>query len=278
MILRSHLTLAVCPVKNLLVAETCECVRFAIRLFTDQGKIVVELQRKCGCSYQFREAARCILRSAKGDTAKPPKRSFNIPSVVPRDTEEQHQQRAEEGLEIAVMQLCADHLDSQLIGMGSLEQITRCERPGTISRKVLEGSCLEKVLFAAQDDVTNARSDMEERHIRVMKRRALTVLANAFSALASCGELDSVLGCTPELTSDGFASGLVDDLRDCSNAPHEGAQAARCIQYLINSKEVQKLLSEMSAISVVVDACTCGAIRSSLLEEESKKLMQLVRT
>lgn len=241
-------------------------------MFADQGKVVVEVQRKCGCSYQFREAARAVLRSAKGVTAELPKRTFTIPSCIPRENPEEQLQRAEEGLEVAMKQLGASQMDSQLIGMESLEQITRCECRALISRKVLEGSCLEKVLAAAQDDSANARSDMEEQHINVMKRRALAVLANALSALSAEGKLADVLRSTPELKSDTLVSFLVDEVRECVSAPHEATQAARCLQYLMSEKEVEDILVEMSAVSVVSAACTSGARRSSLLEQECRKL------
>lgn len=263
--------------KNLLVAETCDCVKFAVRLFADQGKIVVEVQRKCGCSFQFRETARAVLRSAaKGDTTEAPKRKFTMPSCIPRDTLEQQQQRAESGLEVALQQLCSDRLDSQLIGMESLEQVTRCESRGHVSKKVLEGSCLEKVLSAAQADATDARCDIEEQHISVMKRRAITVLANALCAISKLNELEVFLEGCAQLKSESFICNLVETLREASTQPHEATQAARCMQHLMASKDVQSVLIEMSAISVVSDACTTGASRSTLLEQESKKLkMQL---
>lgn len=231
--------------------------------------MVVEVQRQCGCSYQFREAARAVLRSAKGVTAVPPKRSFPLPASIPRETPEQQQERAESGVQIALEQLCSKKLDSQLIGMESLEHIARS---GSVSKKVLEGSCLEKVLAAAQEDSANARSDMEEQHMAVMKRRAMTVLANALCSLAQAGELDNFLQCCSELKSESFVCCLVDTLRDASKVPHEAAQAARCMQHLMAAKEVETILVEMSAIAVVSDACHSGACHSALLEQESKKL------
>jgi hypothetical protein len=242
-------------------------------LFADQGKIIVEIQRKCGCSFQFREAARAVLRSAKGVTTQAPKRKLSIPSCIPRDTMEQEQQRAESCLEVALQQLCSMRLDSQLIGMESLEQITRCESAGHISRKILEGSCLGKVLSAAQDDVTNARAgEIEGQHVSVMKRWATTVLANALCALSQSGQLEVVLRDCAELKTEHFICNLVETLGDASSLPHEATQAARCIQHLLTSKDVLTFLDEMSAISVVSDACSTGAQRNSHLEQESKKL------
>jgi hypothetical protein len=262
--------------QNLLLAETCDCVKFAVRLFADQGKIVVEIQRKCGCSFQFREAARAVLRSAKGSTTQAPKRKLAIPSCIPRQTMEQQQERAESCLEVALQQLCSERLDSQLIGMESMEQMTRCASAGHISRKILQGSCLEKVLSAAQDDVTNACAEMEEQHMSMMKRRATTVLANALCALSQSGHLEVVLKDCSELRSETFICNLVETLGDASTLPHEATQAARCIQHLMTSKDVLTVLVEMSAISIVSEACATGACQSSSLEQESKKLkMQL---
>lgn len=246
-------------------------------MFTDQGKIVVEVQRKCGCSYQFREVARTVLRSAKGEMSPLPKRVFAIPSSIPQETPAQQQQRAETGVEVALQQLSSERLDSQLIGMESLEQITRSCSRCCVSKKVLDGECLAKVLSVAQDDAGNARTEMEEQHVSVMKRRAITVVANALSALAESGELHNVLADCSALKSESFICCLVDTLREASTSPHDATQAARCIQHLLTAKDVESFLIEMSVISIVSEACTLGACQSSLLEQESKKLKVLLR-
>jgi len=264
--------------KNLLIAETCDCVKLAVRMFMDNGKIVVEVQRKCGCSYRFRETARTVLRSAKGVTAERVRPVMAIPSSIPLDTPVQQQQRAESAVQVAMQQLCSDRLDSQLIGMESLEQITQSASRFCVSNMVLEGECLAKVLAAAQDDIVNATSEFEEQHITVMKRRAMTVVANALSALAESGRLDSLLSGCGELKSESFICSLVETLREASTSPHDATQAARCIRHLLTSKEVEAVLIEMSAISVVSDACTSGACRSALLEQESKKLKLLLNS
>ena len=245
-------------------------------MFLDSGKIVVEVQRKCGCSYRFRETARTVLRSAKGVTSERARPVMAIPSSIPLESPIQQQQRAESALEVAMQQLCSDRLDSQLIGMETLEQITQSASRFCVSNKVLEGECLAKVLAAAQDDAGNAGSEFEEQHISIMKRRAMTVVANALSALAESGRLDSLLSECRELKSESFICSLVDTLREASTLPHDATQAARCIRHLLTSKEVEAVLIEMSVDSVVSDACRSGACRSALLEQESKKLKLLL--
>ena len=242
----------------------------------DSGKIVVEVQRKCGCSYRFRETARTVLRSAKGVAPERARPALAIPSSILLDTPKQQQHRAESALEVAMQQLSSDRLDTQLIGMESLEQITQSASRFCVSNMVLEGECLAKVLAAAQDHAGNARSEFEEQHISIMKRRAMTVVANALSCLAESGRLDSLLSQCGEIKSESFICSLVDTLREASTSPHDATQAARCIQHLLTSKEVEAVLIEMSAISVVSDACTSGACRSALLEQESKKLKLLL--
>lgn len=257
--------------QNLLLAETNDCLKFAVRLFADQGQIVVELQRKCGCSYQFRETARGLLRAAKG-LASAPKRKFDLPSSVPQDTNEQQEQRAQTGLDLALEQLSSERLDSQLIGMETLEQITRCESRAIVSKKILSGSCLQKVMAAAQEDLMNATCDMEEEHMNLMKRRAMTVVANALCALGESGDLNDVLRHSADLQSETFICCLVDTLRDAAASPHEATQAARCMQHLMTVKQVETILMEMSVTAIVSDACTHGACCSALLEQESKRL------
>lgn len=259
------------------MAETSDCVKLAVRLFADNGKVIVEVQRKCGCSYQFRETARTVLRAAKG-VASPPKRNAlplpPLPFATSGESNSEREQRAEAGLEVAMQQLCSERLDSQLIGMESLEQITRSGSLTCVSRKVLSGPCLEKVLIAAKEDSSNDDlSDIEEEHMCVMKRRAMAVVANALISLTESGDLiTDILSSNSELKSESFITSLVDTLREFREAPHEATQAARCMTQLITDKQVGSILQDMRVASVASDACAFGAISSALLEQESKKL------
>jgi hypothetical protein len=260
-------------IQNLLKAETSECVKFAVRLFVDNGMVVVEVQRNCGCSFEFHETANAVLKCAKGVQSMAPKRKFTIPSCIPRDTMEQKQKRMEDGLQASFSMLDSDRSDSQLLGMESLEQITRsCECRSSAAKTVLAGECLRKLLSAAQADGSEGFTDMEERHSTIMKRRALTVLANALCALSESNDLKIVLGCTRELKSESLLASLVSTLRESSSCPHEASQAARCMQYLLSAREVEALLVEMSAIGAVSSACTVGVCRCATLERETKKL------
>lgn len=262
-------------IQNLLVAETHDCVKFAVRLFSDQGKVVVEVQRKCGCSYQFREAARSVLRSAKGMTATPaPKRSFPFPPSIPKATPEEMEKQVEEGLDLALKQLNSPMADSQIIGMETLEQLTTCECRRSAAKAVLEEPCKQKVLSAAQCLPSENPEVLYGRHAGVMKRRALAVLANALCALSDAKELEVVLGGNPELKSETLVSALLSALRESTTQPHEATQAARCIKHLMIAREVESHLVELSAIEVIHTACRDGACRFSSLERECQELQQ----
>jgi hypothetical protein len=260
-------------IQNLLVAETKDCLKFAVRLFADKGMVVVEVQRQSGCSFQFREASRTVLKSAKGMRSMAPKRKFTIPSCIPKESIEQKQKRTEDGLQIAFNMLRTDRADSQMLAMESLEQLTRSsESRGIAAKAVLGGETLRKLVSLAEAGDSDLLSDMEERRVSIMKRRALAVLANALCALSESGELSSFLCSTAQLKSRSLVCALVSDLRDSSASPHAATEAARCMQYLMNAKEVEGLLVEMSAMSAVTAACTVGACRNVTLERESKKL------
>ena len=214
-----------------------------------------------------------VLRSAQGLKASPTKK-FSIPSCIPRQSHEKQQQCAEDGFEVALSQLSSNMRDSQLIGMESLEQLTRSECRRTISLKVLGEKCIDKILIATRLDTNDVSTDIEERHFTMMKRRSLTVLANALSALSQAGQLGGALNDCSQLKCIAFISSLVDTLADSANCPHEATQAARCMQELMIDSEVKKDLVEMSASSIVASACSSGACRSVFLEEEAKKLQE----
>ena len=256
-------------------------MKFAVRLFADNSKVIVEVQRKCGCSFQFREIARTLLRAAKGCATAPRRKVLPLPCSIPCESLHEREQRAEAGLQVAMEHLCSERLDSQLLGMQSLEQITRSESRACASKKVLSGPCLKKVLFAAQEDASSSvvSSDFEEEHMHVMKRSAMTVVANALNSLTESGDLNTeILRSCTDLKSEAFICCLVDTLREFRGAPHEATQAARCMQHLMTDKQVESLFHDMSVMSVISDACDYGATHSALLEHESMKLKAQMRS
>jgi hypothetical protein len=197
--------------KNRLVAESKNCVKFSVLLFADQGKIVVEVQRQTGCSFLFHQAAKAILRSAKGIRTPPAqKRSFSIPGCVPKESPEQQQRCTEEGLEIAFSLLKKDRFDAHLLAMESLEQLTRASVCRAFAaHKVLCGqfsSTLVSLIESRESKQAEAVSEMEEKHFAIMHRHALTILANSLAAVQDSGELLGLLSQSNGLCSHSLLS------------------------------------------------------------------------
>ena len=250
-------------------------MRFAIRLFADQGKVVVEVQRLSGCSYLFHQAAKSVLRSAKGLPAHSPRHTFSIPSSIPRESADDTRKCTEEGLSIAFAQLQQDRRDAHLLAMESLEQLTRAtESCSFASKKILSGEHLGSILClieSKQKGENESLSSMEKRHIASMRRCALTIVANALS-LVDPEELQYVLSNRVELSSAPLLSALVTDLLESSECPHEAYQAARCIQALQTSRKIKSQLVGLEANTAISMACVEGAAGHVLLEHESTKL------
>ncbi|KAI2495131.1 hypothetical protein MHU86_19405 [Fragilaria crotonensis] len=51
---------------NKAVAETACHTQFYIKLFEDDHQLIVEVQRRTGCSYTFHQCSKAVLRAAKG--------------------------------------------------------------------------------------------------------------------------------------------------------------------------------------------------------------------
>jgi hypothetical protein len=263
--------------QNRLVAESNDCVKFAVLLFADQGMIVIEVQRQTGCSFLFHQAAKAILRSAKGiRTPSALKRRFTIPSCVPRESPEQQQRCIEEGLEIAFNLLKKDRLDAHLLAMESLEQLTRgSECRSFAASKVLCGqllSTLVSLIESRESNQAEAVSEMEKKHFAVMHRHALTILANSLAAVQESGELLGLLSKSNELCSQSLFTVLVSDLNASSQRPYDACQSARCIQSFVSCEEVKDQLMDLGAADAVSTACVEGGCRNAMLENESKKL------
>lgn len=231
--------------KNLLTAETNCCLRFAVRLFADSNMVVVEVQRKSGCSFTFRKVSRAVLSAAKGIKNMAPKRRFTLPGCIQRDTREQQRKRTESGLKIAVNLLQDDREDSQMLGLESLEQLTRSpDCRVDVAKVVLSGECLCKLISLIKANRLEISSDMQERRSLLLQRRALEVLANAMGTLSETGEIGSFLDSASSLKSRCFLDALVSILKDSPSKPFVADHAARCTQYLSICEEVGEFLRE----------------------------------
>ena len=229
--------------------------------------VVVEVQRRAGCSFRFRELSRSVLKSSKGISTTAPKRKFTIPSCVPKMSMEQREKRMEDGLNIARNMLSSNRVDSHMLAMESLMQMTKGS--SFTAKQVLKGEFFGKLFaFAKCEEILE--SDMERERAAVMKRRALAILANALESL-SADELLAVVE-SSELCSRSFVAALTSTLNDAANQGHEAAQAARCIKQCLSSKVVVDLVTELSAMGAADVANSVGACHCITLERESKKL------
>ncbi|KAG7355796.1 hypothetical protein IV203_000482 [Nitzschia inconspicua] len=250
---------------SVLLAETHDFVKFSVRLFSDEGKIVVEVQRLGGCSFGFREASRAILRSTRGDSFQDtaPTRKLSIPPALPVRSLEVLESCTRDDFEIAMNMLQSECVDSQYLALDSLEQMTQSSELIQMAAKlVLESRCVERLVALLEDDA--------------MVRKVLAVLANACTALESA-DLAEMLLSIEQLKAASFLSYLLSSLGEASDRPLEAYQAARCLTALLISKEVESTIVQMSCMDVVESAHSAGSNRHHALEQESLKLMTHLR-
>ena len=260
--------------RNVLRCETEDCIKFAVRLFSDKDMLVVEVQRMCGCSYAFREVCRSILRAAKNEsaaTAPPPKkRTFKNPSTLPQRSVEDRQACVQSEFEHSLAMIQSERLDSQALGLESLESMTRtCGATDFLAKSVLKHDCLERLFFLLE---TAAKEDDSQT-----SRKVMAVLANTLNA-SGPAYLAEVLLSTSHLKAESFLAILLASLRDAAEKPHDACQAARCLQALLISSEVKEAILEMRLMEVLESACSTGCNIHMALEQESQKLMAQLRS
>jgi len=209
--------------ENILLAETQYGVKFAIRLFesseknpnnNDQKMIVVEIKRTFGCSLEFRDAAKSILRAIKTDDnrnnnndqkkKKGPPSSFAIPSFLPKRSQEDRTKSIEEDVKIACRMISSNKTDAQILGLESMERLTTIAKKNknindddiiAAARSVLgHCDCLCRLLLDDDDTTTSKKNDsngIEESNpsssssLLLVRRKVLTILANSLEAVSS---------------------------------------------------------------------------------------------
>lgn len=270
-----------CEEKNSLLAETTNGVKLVIALFAHDGMIVVEVRRRTGCSFQFRDAAKSILRSSKGlkkqQQQRPmPSRKFSLPPMLPKRSREAYHDCIRDDFRIALNMLQSEKVDAHLLALETMGKMTTISDSSDVAAKlVLENSDCVKQLLTLLDIYTKDRPNPENEscYRSTQCRRIMEVLANSCEAINNI-DLATILSTNQHyLKTRAFLSLLLSSMDDASLRPHDAFHAARCMRRLLVSKEVESLLIEMSAIDVISSARSVGVQCHEQLEQESFKLM-----
>jgi len=220
--------------ENILFLETQNNVKFAIRLFSSRSHnnsndmIVVEIQRTSGCTFEFRDAAKAILRSAanKQKMIKPGKakktRQFTIPLSLPKRSKEDLAKCIQNDFKIAYQMIHSPKYYTQVLGLESMEQMTRSSTNNNNMNMNNTSSCVDEVKYVVARsilgrgrgeadcdknnfdclkqlllllDTTSSSTTRDHHHLRtsrqssssllLLRRKVLTVLANSLEAVNS---------------------------------------------------------------------------------------------
>jgi hypothetical protein len=240
---------------------------------------VVEVQRISGCSFLYCQAAKAILRAAKG-LKKQPARTFCLPASIPRVSIKAQEASLEEGLSIAFdMLLQEKRVDLQVIALESLLCLSKkdyCARIILKNQQVLDIllallQCSRLSRLVREESVT----EMEESRYVRMHQDAITVLANCLVALEASGDLCALVQEQSQLQSQSLVMSLVQAVSHCTKRPHDACQAVRCLQMLVSKVPLAKQrLVEAGGFQVVAHAHKDGLSRHETLYEECDKLQQ----
>lgn len=242
--------------------------------------IVVEVRRRTGCSFQFRDAAKSILRSSKGLRKQQPRpmpsMKFGLPPKLPKRSREDYHDCIRDDFRVALNMMQSQKTDAHLLALETMGKMTTMSKSSDVAAKlVLSNNDCMKQLLTLLDIYTKDRPSPENESFyrSTQCRRILEVLANSCEAIR-ISDLAMILSTNDhDLKTRSFISFLVSSMQDASIRPHDAFQAARCMRRLLISKEVETLLIEMSAIDVISSARSVGGECHEQLEQESFKLM-----
>jgi len=263
-------------------AESQHGIKLTISLFVHCGMIVVEVRRQSGCSILFRDVAKNVLRHSKGlgDQQQQQRsllrRKLSIPSMLTRRSWNVQCECIRDSFRIACTMLHSSKADTHILAIESIGKMTLCSEAKVVAAKLLLGShdCLKQLLFLLDFYSTDrSSSGMESSYHSILCRKILEALANACEVLNE-NDLAVILSRNDhDLKTNSFVNLLLSFLREASTRPHEAVHAARCMRYLLISKEVVILLVEMSVMDVITYSRCVGVNVHEALEEESNKLM-----
>eukprot|EP00980_Cylindrotheca_fusiformis_P012151 scaffold2936_cov113-Cylindrotheca_fusiformis.AAC.11 len=260
-VITTHCTSFSLSLQNSIIGETSCGVKVAVNLYAtpsdaDDSNVLVEVQRRVGCSYIFHLVAVAILQGAQGLPVKSicPKR-LPLPSCIPQSCIEERKQLIQKDTEKALQLVRSERLDAQLLGLESLES--------------LSSDCYAVSLLHNEETIATLQSFLiDEESTCIMKRRALGVLAN----IIQCNSLSDEQERVSNLRCPDFMGTLLANLKNSESSPHEALQATRCLQRSVKSlcnTNQQRLASILKSLELP---------EHSQLQKESEELKSRLET
>lgn len=267
------LTSAILFLQALVNAETQDFVEFALRLWGSKNdKIIVEIQRISGCSFSFQRTARGILRAAKGlETTHTPK-PLPIPPSDPQESEEERMADLLEGIEFAKSLLSSESVDSQALGMDSLEHLARVSSSSGVVAEIIFGdkNILQKMIRFVCSCSDESPVDASTARLG---RRSMAVIT---SCVTSLKENDKICPST-EINDRSVVCALVEHVARACDKPHHACDACNCLHVLVSAyPSVRSLLIDMNVKDALKHAQGEGEQCHALLEEHSRRLQMLI--
>jgi hypothetical protein len=238
--------------------DTCEHVKFNIRLFTSGKKIVVEIQRVSGCCFLFHQATKNVLRAALGQEAQPSV-ILTVPPCVMSELEEED--ATEEALFFALNMLQSPRFDCNVLAMESLASVTKAN--SVAAKSVVNGPLMTLILGWVEGQNAEDQDFHDQEHSVKMHRYALVILANCLTALSPTD--------TPKVSDDCLKI-LIGELKAACERPHDACEAAKSLKALVRSSDVRLRALAMGAPSALMGAYQLGKSQHHQLERESLSL------
>eukprot|EP00957_Ditylum_brightwellii_P066545 5051222-Ditylum_brightwellii.AAC.1 len=232
----------------MVIAETKDHTRFEIRLLKHQTEnkkdsLLLEVQRKSGCTISFHWVARSILKSAQGIAVKAKIPRPPVVLSLPED-ESKDQFDAIEEIENIEELLEKDRLDANVLGMESLRSLTSllstsAKNAEIISRSIFyneEGNPMIgnklKSFIQTRHHIKDDECDTQRNFERIIYSHALAVFANSLETISTIRD-------APVMEPDTWLSEELLPLllreTQCAERPHDAFKAARCLHALVGA-------------------------------------------
>lgn len=260
-------------------------MKFHVRIWESSDVNIVEVQRYAGCGIEFQYYLKGILSVAKtGKVATSRIWSLPMPRSLPKLPDNIWKDSTDEALDIAREGLKSNRVDSRQLAMESLEQLSCSEHCRTFcADAILSGdSELLPIIVSLIDGAGLISRQVSEDNVvglddcyRLMRRAAVNTLSNCLESLTtSTQSCQRVIDCLTIVSNDKTLTALINDIANADSYPHDAAASCLCINLLCQRTDmVKQRVMELDVTTHLANTVSC---RHSMLQEESKRLLELL--
>lgn len=260
------------------ICTTESFLKYFVTLFEDdEGGTILEVQRRKGCSLEFRKERLAIINAAKDSftqTRSMPRLVIPPELVSKCKYQPPSEEEIMEMINNDVLNLHAKHRDVKLLSLRHLASMTDAEKANPDTSLVAARIIMDSEVGVREIITTHLPTSKDETSI-MMRHSGLTILTNCLALLEGGDEIEELSLRDRTWFAGSLFPSLIDDIKDCKSY-HNAFLSSKCLCMLIKKSSVvrETARDDDDLRDILENASSIGQNNHAKLHDEAESTIR----